>query len=103
MNEAIENVVVSVSTNDAVPVPAVAPEDFDVRIGEGWGGSLHDLAGGLAEWRPGAGAAVELLLTWIEWVEVETRAFPDVMERRRLLRGAVMVAGSAVLGRYVLA
>jgi hypothetical protein len=48
-------------------------------------------------------AVAELLLSWIEWVEVEVRAFPEVMERLRLLRGAVMVAGSAVLGRYVLA
>ena len=42
-------------------------------------------------------------MSWFEWVEVEVGAFPDVMERMRLLRGAVMVAGSAVLGRYVLA
>jgi len=101
MNEAIENVCVSETVNDVTPVPAVAPGDFDVRIGEGWGGSLHDLTGELAEWGHGPGAAVELLLTWCEWVEVG--AFPDLMERMRLLRGAVMVAGSAVLGRYVLA
>ena len=103
MNESVERVCVSQTTKDVTPVPAVAPGDFDVRIGEGWGGSLHDLAGELADWGHGPGAAVELLLTWCEWVEVEVRAFPEVMERVRLLRGAVMVAGSAVLGRYVLA
>ncbi len=34
---------------------------------------------------------------------VKGRAVPDGMERMRSLRGAVMGAGSAVLGRYVLA
>ncbi len=36
-----------------------------------------------------------LLLTWLEWVEVEVRGFEDLVEGLRLLRGAVMVGGSA--------
>jgi hypothetical protein len=103
MNESVERVVVSEKLNDVVPVPAKAPGEFTVRLGEGWGGSLHDLADGLSEWELGAEAAVGLLLTWLEWVEVEVGRFPDLVERVRLLRGAVMTAGSAVLGRYVLA
>ena len=33
------------------------------------------------------------LLTWIEWCEVEVQSFPDLVERMRRLRGAVMMAG----------
>ena len=97
MNEAIENVCVSETVNDVTPVPAVAPGDFDVRIGEGWGGSLHDLADGLCEWELGPEAAVGLLLTWLEWVEVEIGKFPDLVDSLHLLRGAVMTAGSAAM------
>ena len=57
------------------------PGDFTVRLVEGWGGSLHDLADGLA----GRGAAG--LLSWLEWVEA--RGFEDLVEGLRLLRGAV--------------
>ena len=32
----------------SVPVPPSVPGEFTVRLGEGWGGSLHDLADGLA-------------------------------------------------------
>jgi hypothetical protein len=41
---------------------------------------------------------MELLLTWIEWVEVEVRGFPDLMEELNRLRGAVMVAALAAVG-----
>jgi hypothetical protein len=66
-----------------------------VRLGVGWGGSLHDLADGLNEWELGAEAAVGLLLSWLEWVEVEIGKFPDLMDSLHLLRGAVMTAGAA--------
>ena len=33
-----------------------------------------------------------LLLTWIEWVEVEVVGFPELLERMCRLRGAVMAA-----------
>ncbi len=36
-----------------------------------------------------------LLLTWILWVEVEVLGFPDLVERMRRLRGAVMTAAVA--------
>ncbi len=87
MNEAIENVVVSEISNDVTPAPACVPGEFTVRLGEGWGGSLHDLADGLSEWELGPAAAVGLLLTWCEWVEVEIGKFPELLERVRLLRG----------------
>jgi hypothetical protein len=104
MNEAMENVCVSETVEENVsPVPACVPGEFTVRLGEGWGGSLHDLADGLSEWELGAEAAVGLLLTWLEWVEVEVGRFPDLVDSLHLLRGAVMTAGSSVLGRYVLA
>jgi hypothetical protein len=40
----------------------------------------------------------ELLLTWIDWVEVEVRGFPEMVERLERLRGAVMVARVAGRG-----
>ena len=33
-----------------------------------------------------------LLLSWIDWVEVEVQGVPDLVEELRMLRGAVMVA-----------
>ena len=39
-----------------------------------------------------------LLLTWIEWVEVEVQGFPDLVERMYRLRGAVMSVAAAVAG-----
>ena len=40
----------------------------------------------------GAGAAVELLLAWIEWLEVEAQGVDHFEEKLRRLRGAGMVA-----------
>ena len=36
----------------------------------------------------------ELLLSWCEWVEVEARGAPDMLEGLRRLRGAVMKAAA---------
>ena len=42
---------------------------------------------------PVSGCVVaELLLSWIDWVEVEAQGFPELMEELRRLRGAVMLA-----------
>jgi hypothetical protein len=95
MNESVESVCVSEKMDESMPVPASVPGEFTVRLGEGWGGSLHDLADGLNEWELGAEAAVGLLLSWLEWVEVEVGRFPDLMDSLHLLRGAVMTAGAA--------
>lgn len=35
---------------------------------------------------------VELLLTWLEWVEVEIAGFSELMEDLQRRRGALMVA-----------
>ena len=40
---------------------------------------------------------VELLLTWLEWVEVEVQGFEDLVEELQRLRGAVMVAATVVV------
>ena len=37
-------------------------------------------------------ATASLLLSWIDWVEVEVQGFPDLLEELGRLRGAVMVA-----------
>ncbi len=39
------------------PVPPTVPGEFVVRLGEGWGYELHELADGMAVWRDGPGAA----------------------------------------------
>jgi len=75
------------------PVPMVIPGEFEIRLGAGWGGSLHDLANGLAEFELGAGAAVAMMLTWCEFVEVELEGFEDLLEQLHLLRGALVTAG----------
>ena len=93
----VERVCVSQTMKDAVPVPACVPGEFVVRLGEGWGGSLHDLAGGLSGCGLGAGRAVGMMLTWLEFVEAEVGASEDLVESLRLLRGAVMTAGSAAM------
>jgi hypothetical protein len=52
------------------PVPPSAPGGFTVPVGA--------------------------LLSILEWVELEDRGFPDLVEGLRPLRGAVMVAAAAV-------
>ena len=76
-----------------LPLPPTVPGEFVVHLGEDWGGSLHDLADGLAEFELGAEAAVTTLLTWLEFVEVELKGFDDLLEQLHLLRGALVTAG----------
>jgi hypothetical protein len=64
------------------PVLASVPGDFVVYLGAD---DVPDrLDRGLAS----------LLLTWIDWVEVEVLGFPELLERMRRLRGAVMTASA---------
>jgi hypothetical protein len=37
-------------------------------------------------------AAAELLLTWLDWVGVDVRGWPDLVEEIERLRGAVVIA-----------
>ena len=99
MNESIGTTYVSTCLeNEIAPVPSAIPGEFTVRLGEGWGGSLHDLADGLAEFELGAEAAVGMFLTWLEFVEVELKGFEDLLEQLRLLRGALVTAGIEAVG-----
>jgi hypothetical protein len=84
--------------NEAVgPVPPAVPGEFVVRLGAGWGGPLHDLANGLAVW--GHGDAVEVLLSCLEFVELEAEGVEeDLVEGMHRLRGAIMTAGIEAAG-----
>ena len=84
--------------NEIAPKPSVIPGEFIVRLGEGWGGSLHDLADVLAEYELGAEAAVTMLLTWLQFVEIELEGFDDLLEQLHLLRGALVTAGIEAVG-----
>ena len=99
MNESIGTTVVSVCMeNETGPMPVAVPGEFLVILGQGWGGSLHDLADGLAEFELGAEAAVTVLLTWFEFVEIELKGLDDLIEQLRLLRGALVTAGIEAVG-----
>ena len=76
MNEAMESVIVSETLNDSngTPVPARVPGAFVVNLLEDTG-------------RFDRGEA-ELLLSIFEWVEMEARGFPDLLEGLCRLRGA---------------
>jgi len=82
----------------SVPAPLVVPGEFLVILDRGWGGSLHDLAKGLAEWEMGAEAAIGMLLTWLKFVEIELKGFEDLLEQLHLLRGALVTAGIEAVG-----
>jgi hypothetical protein len=84
--------------NETGPMPPAVPGEFMVKMGQGWGGTLHDLADGLAEFELGAEAAVAMMLTWCEFVEVELEGFDDLLEQLRLLRGALVTAGIEAVG-----
>ena len=99
MNESIGTTVVSMCMeNEAGPVPLAVPGEFLVKLGQGWGGSLHELANGLAECELGAEAAVTMLLTWLQFVEIELKGFDDLLEQLHLLRGALVTAGIEAVG-----
>jgi len=99
MNESIGTTVVGMCMeSEEGPVPSAVPEEFLVRLGQGWGGSLHELANGLAECELGAEAAVTMLLTWLQFVEIELKGFDDLLEQLHLLRGALVTAGIEAVG-----
>ena len=99
MNESIGTTAVSMSMeNETGPVPSAVPGEFVVKLGAGWGGSLHDLADGLAEFELGAEAAVKMMLSWLTFVEIELKGFDDLLEQLRLLRGALVTAGIEAVG-----
>ncbi len=62
------------------PVPVVVPGEFVVDLLEDTG--MMDRA------------ETELMLSILEWVEVEAQGFPDLVEGLCRLRGAVMKAGA---------
>ena len=84
--------------NEAGPVPPAVPGEFLVKLGQGWGGNLQDLASGLAEWELGAEAAVEMMLTLLAFIEVELKGLNDLLGQLRLLRGALVTAGIEAVG-----
>jgi hypothetical protein len=99
MNESIGTAYTSTCLEKEItPIPVVIPGKFVVRLGEGWGGALHDLADGLAVYELGAEAAICMFLTWLEFVEVELKGFDDLIEQLRLLRGALVTAGIEAVG-----
>ena len=69
-----------------------------MRLGEGWSGSLHDLADEMESFELGAEAAVAMMLTWLTFVEIELKGFDDLIEQLRLLRGALVTAGIEAVG-----
>jgi hypothetical protein len=76
------------------PVPPSVPGEFVVCLGAVVsGGTLRGLKEGMAV-LGGAG----VVLSWLEWVEVEVRGFDDVVEGLRLLRGVVMSV--AAVGKW---
>jgi hypothetical protein len=80
-----------------LPVPAVAPDGFEVRRWEGFGGSIHELADAMEIWGPSEAARV--LLSCIGFVEGRVAGMEGaegLRERLRLLRGAVVAGGTAV-------
>ena len=84
MNEAVEIVCVSEEVNDVTPVPERVPGAFVVDLLEETGRFDRREA--------------ELLLSWFEWVEMEARGFPRLVEGLCRLRGAVMKAAVAYSG-----
>jgi len=99
MNESVGTMALGMCMeSEAGPVPAAVPGEFLVKLGQGWGGSLHDLADGLSEWELGAEDTVSVLLTWLQFVEVELKGFDDPLEQLHLLRGALVTAGIKAVG-----
>ena len=64
-----------------MPVPATVPGSFVVDLLEATGPMDRGEAG--------------LMLSWLEWVEVEARGCPELLEGIGRLRGAVMKAATA--------
>jgi hypothetical protein len=91
---------ISNEIEERMPVPKAVPGEFLVHLGAGWGGPLHDLANGLAVWGQEPEDAVEVLLSCLEFVEVEAEGVEEsLVEGMRRLRGAVMAAGIEAVKR----
>ena len=85
---------------DDSPVPPVAPGDFTVLLGAVMEGETQR---GLEEEMAalgGAEAATAGLLSWLEWIEVEVREFPDLVDDLLMLRGAVLAVAASMVGRW---
>ncbi len=82
MTGSVERVIASESI-EGTPVPARVPGAFVVDLLEDTG-------------RFDRGEA-ELLLSWFEWVEIEVRGAPRLLDGLQRLRGAVM---KAAVGAY---
>jgi len=78
MNEAVEYMIVSKDVG--TPVPSRVPEAFIVDLLEDTG--MMDRG------------EAELLMSWLEWVEVEAQGVDDLVEGLHRLRGAVMKAAA---------
>ena len=73
------------------PIPPTVPGEFVVELGAVVSAEpLEGLEEGLTDLGPA------VVLSWLEWVEVELRGFDDLLEHLRLLRGAVMRGGNDV-------
>ncbi len=106
MNEAVESVVVGDDETlrlgraparprcqdrqggEGAPVPAAVPGEFVVYLG------TDDVPDGLDP------DLTALLLTWIEWVEVEVQGYDDLLEGLARLKGALMAAATPAVGEW---
>jgi hypothetical protein len=74
------------------PVPSAVPGEFVVRLlAVVSGETLRGLEAGMA-------ALGGVVLSLLDWIEVEIRGFPDLFEELGMLRGAVMAVGVTVEG-----
>jgi hypothetical protein len=87
MMEAMETVCARDAGTVGMPVPRKVPGSFVVDLLEETGTIERDEA--------------ELLLSWFEWVELEARGEPRLLEGLDRLRGAVMKAAACAAGRVV--
>ena len=101
MNEAVENVCVNLDDgSDVGPVPWSVPENFIVMIGDVMPGWVMDgMDEAFAKFVDPA-EAVSGFLSAIQWVEVEMRGFPDLLEGLSRLKGALMAVGASTIGTW---
>jgi hypothetical protein len=96
MEEAVENV--CVREIDLSPVPPVAPTDFSVILGAVMAGETESRLEREMEALGGPEEAMSGFLSWMQWVEVEVRGIPDLLEGLGRLKGAVMSVGASMEG-----
>ncbi len=46
------------------------------------------------------GGKAELLMSWLEWVEMEVQGYEDLLEWLSRLKGALMAAATAAVGEW---